>query len=261
MRVPCLPLLLVLSLLTASLAAAAPDREVLYQVSTLDALLAGVFDRASSVGDLLTHGDTGLGCFTAVDGEMVVLDGVAYQVRSDGTVHRATPHMGTPFAAVTFLDRDRELQLTEPLDFKALGALLDRQLPTRNLFTVARLDGDFAYLKTRSVPRQQRPYPKLLAVAMGQSTFEYRAVPGTLVAIFCPYFVTGANMPGWHYHFLDRTRTKGGHVLDLQLTRGTLVLDVTPRFTMSLPETGPYTETVLEKTNKAEMEQVEKDRK
>ncbi|MHB8995666.1 MAG: acetolactate decarboxylase [Armatimonadota bacterium] len=237
------------------------DRDTLYQVSTLDALLAGVFDRASSISDLLTHGDIGLGCFEAVDGEMVVLDGKAWQVTEDGEVREARPRMGTPFAAVTFFDRDREIKIDQPLDMKALTELLDSKLPTRNLFTMIRLDGEFEYMKTRSVPRQQKPYPRLLEVSTNQSVFEYRESKGTVVALFCPYFAAGANMPGWHFHYLTDARDGGGHVLNFRLTHGNLAFDDTPRYFMSLPEQGPYTEIKLEKTDKEETEKIEKDTK
>lgn len=256
------PMVLVALLtMTCTAHAQTADRDMLYQVSTLDALLAGVFDPVTTIGDLLTHGDTGLGCFAAVDGEMVVLDGKAYQVRSDGKVLRATPAMRSPFAVVTCFDRDREMKLDQPLDLKGLTAFLDAQLPTRNLFYVIRLDGDFDYMKSRSVPRQHKPYPRLLAVSMAQAMFEFKQTRGTLIGIFCPYFVTGANMAGWHFHYLNDERTGGGHVLDLKLKQGTLAIDQTPRYMMALPESGPYTEVRLEKTNVDEMHKVEQDRK
>ena len=59
----------------------------LYQVSTLQALLQGDYYGAVSLDTLLQRGDTGLGTFDALDGEMVVLDGVAYQAAVDGSIH------------------------------------------------------------------------------------------------------------------------------------------------------------------------------
>lgn len=256
-----LSLLLLCLCLTIAVAHAAPDRDCLYQVSTLDALLAGVFDRATNIGSLLQHGDIGLGCFEAVDGEMVVLDGKAWQVRSDGAILRATPSMGTPFATVTFFDRDRELKLDQPLDLKGLTALLDAQLPTRNLFAVIRLDGDFEFIKTRSVPRQHKPYPRLLEVSTKQAMWEHQNSRGTLIGLFCPYFTTGANLAGWHFHYLSADHKAGGHVLDLCLTQGTLALDTTPRYSLNLPESGAFTELKIDKTNTAETKKIEADRK
>jgi acetolactate decarboxylase len=57
----------------------------LFQVSTSRALVQGVYQEAVSTALLLNHGDFGLGTFDQLDGEMVVLDGIVYQVRSDGT--------------------------------------------------------------------------------------------------------------------------------------------------------------------------------
>lgn len=39
-----------------------------------------------SVSELLDHGDIGLGTFTDVDGEMIVLDGFCYRAMENGDV-------------------------------------------------------------------------------------------------------------------------------------------------------------------------------
>jgi acetolactate decarboxylase len=254
-------LVLVSLLVLVGAAAHAADRDCLFQVSTLDALLAGVYDPAITVGQLRQHGDTGLGCFAALDGEMVVLDGKFYQVRADGSVHRATDRRSSPFAAVTYLDRDSEVRLDQPLDLKALTALAEARLPSRNTFCMFRLDGDFAYVKTRSVPRQHKPYPKLVEVAAQQPTFEFSEVQGSLVGLYCPYFVAGANMPGFHWHFLNAARSGGGHLLDCRLTRGTLWLDPTPRYLLSLPQSPEFLQVQIAAPDAAGAQQVEQDRK
>src|SRR6202021_4039002 len=75
----------------------------LFQVSTSGALVQGIYKRAVSSTFLLNYGDFGLGTFDNLDGEMVVLDGAIYQVRSDGKVSNITDDVGTPFAVVTQL--------------------------------------------------------------------------------------------------------------------------------------------------------------
>ena len=47
-------------------------RETLMQVSTINALMAGVYDGVISSGKLAGYGDFGVGTFDALDGEMVV---------------------------------------------------------------------------------------------------------------------------------------------------------------------------------------------
>src|SRR5512137_1292807 len=70
-------------------ARATGDREVLYQVSTIDALMQGVFDGVEPVAELKKHGDFGIGTFDALDGEMIVLDGIVYQAKADGHIYTA----------------------------------------------------------------------------------------------------------------------------------------------------------------------------
>jgi hypothetical protein len=48
--------------------------------------VAGVFSGVVGVESILKLGDIGLGTFANLDGEMVVLDGRAYQVQASGKV-------------------------------------------------------------------------------------------------------------------------------------------------------------------------------
>ena len=83
-------------------ATAAAQRHTVFQTSLMSALLDGVYDGEMTIGELLEHGDFGVGTFNALDGEMVVLDSVCYQLRGSGeatvagtgpadTVRRAHP--------------------------------------------------------------------------------------------------------------------------------------------------------------------------
>ena len=61
----------------------------MYQVSTLQALMLGYSRAVVSVNELLDHGDIGLGTFTDVDGEMIVLDGSCYRATQTGDITAA----------------------------------------------------------------------------------------------------------------------------------------------------------------------------
>ena len=58
----------------------------MFQVSTTTALVEGIYQGAVRVTTLREHGDLGLGTFEDVYGEMVIVDGHFFQVRSDGLV-------------------------------------------------------------------------------------------------------------------------------------------------------------------------------
>ena len=56
----------------------------LFQYNTLGALMAVSSDGSLTVGELLEYGDLGLGTLDSIDGELIVLDGKAYQAKGSG---------------------------------------------------------------------------------------------------------------------------------------------------------------------------------
>jgi acetolactate decarboxylase len=53
------------------------------------------------------------------------------------------------------------------------------------LFYTGRVDGLFASVTTRRVPRQDKPYPPLVEVAKAQPIFHLADVAGTLAGVRC----------------------------------------------------------------------------
>jgi acetolactate decarboxylase len=210
----------------------------LVQIGVIDALLAGGYDGSVPVRELPRLGDIGLGTFDALDGEMVILDGVVYQVPASGLVRRADLRVTTPFAQVAWFKPGPALALPENLGLKDLEAWMDKALGDTSLFGAVRVEGVFTALKARSVPRQSKPYRPLAVVAKEQSVFEFSQARGTLVGLRGPDYVRGLGVPGWHWHFLTQDRTRGGHVLGLTLGAGTVRLATLRRLELLLPKGG-----------------------
>jgi acetolactate decarboxylase len=239
-------------------AARAPD--LLTQFSVIDALLAGNYDGSLTCGALRRAGDFGIGTFDALDGEMTVLNGIVYAIRSDGRVEQVPDSETTPFATVTFFVPDVTIGWAGgALSYAAFQEELRRLLPTPNHFYAVWVYGRFNRVKTRSVPRQAPPYPPLAEVTKNQSVFEFSDVEGNLVGFWSPPFVKGVNVPGWHFHFLTRDRTGGGHVLDFEMRNGGTWLDGKSRITVLLPKAGDFLKTDLAPNREAELHRVETD--
>ncbi len=251
-----LSVFLALALMTCG---CATPRAELFQYATINSLLAGVFDGDMTIASLKSYGDFGIGTFNALDGEMVALDGHFYQIRSDGNVYAATDDMRTPFATVLFFQPGRSLVLTNVTSLHALEQQLDRQLPSPNAFYAFRLEVEIESAKTRSVPRQLKPYPSLAEAARNQSVFEFRNKAGTLVGFRAPDFLQGLNVPGYHFHFLTADRQAGGHVLDCVIRRAEVRIAETSRFRMILPQCVDFQQTDLARDRGAELRRVEKD--
>ena len=77
----------------------------LFHYNTLGALMAGLYKGTMTIEELLQHGDLGIGTLDSIDGELIVLDGKAYQAKGIGAspeVIEVSMDMTVPYAAVAF---------------------------------------------------------------------------------------------------------------------------------------------------------------
>jgi acetolactate decarboxylase len=224
------------------------DRDVAYQTSTITALLAGEYDGDLTCGALLEHGDFGLGTFDGLDGEMIVLDGVAYRAKLNGDIEVVEADEETPFAVVTFLDADRGVkgigQMQDAMDMDALKADLDELLGDPEKPHAIRIDGKFESLLTRSVPKQSEPYPPLTEAIKGQQERQHTNITGTIVGFYFPEWASGANVAGYHFHFISGDRAVGGHVLALAMTSMAIETDVCDNVVIELLDESTTTPTL-----------------
>jgi acetolactate decarboxylase len=233
-------------------------QETLTQVSTIGALLNGVYDGDISFGDLKKYGDFGIGTFNRLDGEMVALNGEFYQIKSDGHAYKVKDSMKTPFANVTFFDDDEEVKLDEGMNYADIRNFIDNMIPTKNIFYAIKIDGTFSYVKTRSVPKQMKPYPPLVEVTKDQSIFEFNDVKGTIVGFRSPSYVGGMNVPGYHLHFITEDKRAGGHLLEVKVKDATAKLDYTSDLFMVLPSEDDFYRVDLTNIKEEEVGKAEK---
>src|SRR5262249_2872960 len=137
------------------------ESHVLFQASTIGALLHGAYEGDLSFAELASQGDLGLGTLNALDGEMIALDGRFYRADVNGAIHPLAPEERTPFAVVPRFDPVVELDIGGPPAHATLLERLDARLPPGAASSAVRLDGSFEHLRLRSVPRQSPPYRPL----------------------------------------------------------------------------------------------------
>lgn len=233
--------------------------QALYQVSTIDALLQGVYDGNTTLGELTAKGDFGIGTFNALDGEMVLEDGLFFQVKADGQVYRPSKEIKTPFAAVVKFDPEDSLEV-QNMNYPQLQQLIDSLMQSPNYFYAIRLEGEFESVHTRSVPAQEKPYPVLVEVTREQPEFNMEETTGKLTGFFCPEFVKGINIPGYHLHYLSDDKKSGGHLLGFQLKAGLLKLDRIEKFEMQLPGTVDFQNSEFKTDRSEQVREVENGR-
>lgn len=250
---------LLLALLFASGCAHAPrSQDVVFQNAPINALLAGCYSGTMSIQEIKKHGDFGLGTLDALDGELIVLDGAFYQVRSDGKVYEVEDSAKTPFAAVTFFKAEQAFFRGPTMDLQALKSFLDDNLPSQNVPYAIKVEGQFETVKVRSPARQQKPYAVLTEAIKEQQVFELKGQTGTLIGFRTPPYMEGVNVPGYHFHFLNQEKTAGGHALDLRLKNAKIEIDEEDGFLMELPKNKEFLDFHLGGNSGEALAQVEK---
>jgi acetolactate decarboxylase len=232
------------------------ERHSLFQVSTSNALVEGVFEAAVTVGDLKRHGDFGLGTFEDLDGELIMLDGECYRATAEGVVTIPDDADGTPFAVVTEFTPDIETQLDSVLSLDELESYVDELRPSGNLFVGIRGDGVLGRVSLRAACRAARG-EGLLDATGHQSEFDATEVAGTLVGFWAPEYSRSVAVPGYHFHFITADRSLGGHVLDLAVKDLDLTIHIESDLHIALPESAAFLTADLSGDHSEELEVAE----
>lgn len=221
--------------MVAHLAHQSPNR-VIHQISLMSALLNGVYDGSTTMAELLTKGDFGLGTFNQLDGELIAFDSQIYQLRADGTANPARPEQQTPFAVMTFFTPEYHHCFTSDATRADVHQVIDNKITSDNLFCALRISGCFQTLTTRTVPCQSRPYRPMLEVVAEQPIFNFSNTKGELVGFRTPQYMQGINVAGYHEHFITEDRQGGGHVLDYTLQEGKLTFGTINKLIIDFPQ-------------------------
>jgi acetolactate decarboxylase len=239
-------------------AGAAQDRDRITQVSVINALLQGRFDGTVPFADVLQDGDLGLGTVDRLDGELVVLEGKGYQIKSDGAIAEVGPDVTIPFAVVTPFDEDGRLPCPQAASLEELERWLDAGVGHPNNFVALRIDGEAAALTLRSVHAQAKPYRPMNSRSDFQSVWKREQVRGTFVGIRSPAWARGITVPGYHWHFLADDRRSGGHVLDCHLRGGTVRFDICGSWLVKLDESADFDRVNLSADLGDELDRIER---
>lgn len=222
---------------------------VIYQASTMIALLSGMYDGSVTFGELKQHGDFGIGTFHQLDGEMIAFDGKFYHLYPDGSAQQVGMQESTPFSTVTFFEEEKTFQINRTLTRQQLEKVLDDLLDSPNIFHAIRIDGQFREVNTRTVPHQEKPYKPFIEVTKSQPSFHFPNTGGVIAGFWTPAFAQGIGVAGYHLHFINDERNGGGHVLDFVVDHCTISICSSEDFQLALPHDQEYLHANLEAPN------------
>lgn len=204
------------------------------QFSTIDALIAGLYDGRITCSNLLSYGDFGVGTLDKLDGEIIVLNRQIYQIRANGKVYKPSMKKTIPFATVVNFQPRTRLRLKAGTDLEKFQEMVNKAAPNQNIFCAVKVTGRFTTMKARSLMAQKKPYPPM--VKIHQWMFPLEDIAGTIVGFRSPEYLKDVTVPGFHLHFLSEDCRHGGHILEFTLAQGMAEVGYCYRFLLILPQ-------------------------
>ncbi len=206
---------------------------IIYQISTLHSLINQVYDGNSTIKELKNHGDFGIGTLNGLDGELIMLDGIVFNIKDDGKVRIVNDLEKTPFATVTNFKSDLSFFINEKIDFDELLNIIDTKIETDSFYAI-KAEGVFQKITARSAPKQKKPYLSFPEVMKQQVMFDYSNESGTLVGFKIPDYAKGINVQGYHFHYINDILTNGGHVLKFETEKIKICISQITNFNIKL---------------------------
>lgn len=152
------------------------------------------------------------------------------------------PEDGVAFGTVSRSDSQAPIQQLRGIP--PLDVLREKLAPAvaanPNLFYMLKVRGNFRTMHVRSCFVCEKPYPTLSEAAGQQREFRCGNVSGSIIAVFCPAYVEGINLPGWHFHFLSGDKQKGGHILGLSADTLEYQINALHDFELLLPQNSEF---------------------
>lgn len=228
-----------------------------FMASPINAIIEGLYQTPMTLAELKENGNFGIGTFNDLNGELVLLDGVAYQLDVNGHATLVSDKEKTPFAAVCFFKPFSVEEIVGTLDNAAFNQLLNCCLPSPNLLYAIKVIADFERVRTRSVPKTEN-YTPLVEATAKQKESVWDDVSGTLVGFYTPDFIPSVNVPGYHFHFMTKDLKRGGHLLDCQIRGGQLAIQICTRLKLNMPLTLDYLNADFKRDARSDLEKAER---
>ena len=189
-------------------------------------MLEADYSGAMTYGEIMRHGDFGLGTFTGLDGEMAAVDGRYYRFGPDGSGERVDPESQAPFAVVKYFNTNITINLAGPCDLEAVQAMIDQSLLAQDALCAVKISAQFDDLQFR-VMRHQNDGTDLDTASKSQAEFHEQGLEGVLVGFRFPADSAPVGVPGYHLHLIIDNGRLGGHCHGAVLSDITIEIDDT----------------------------------
>lgn len=192
---------------------------------------------------------------------MIILDGVCYQARQDGSIVRTEDSTGVPFAVAGSVNGGRKFIMEEMKNIADIKLELTLKIEEDfglNSIHIARIDGFFNIVHARAgAPYRSQHISLKDILSKTQKDFCFERLRGTLVCVYYPDYMDGINASGWHMHFVSEDKKLGGHVFEASFDSAECLLQKMDRIEIQLPREAAFDTYSLKEASQDEIEEVE----
>ncbi|QIW09826.1 acetolactate decarboxylase [Francisella sp. LA112445] len=237
-------LLLILGLLTISNYLFASN--IIYQAGTITSLTNGIYSSDTSLKDLESKGQYGLGTIEGAKGEMIIFKDKAYLSDISGKAIPLKGNITVPFADVFSFSKPQISTNYNSLTISKILSIIKNKLYGDNYFYIIKITGKFSKIHARTIPPAQKGYTLSQWITKNQKFHDLKNVEGTLIGIYSPKYLSSVAVPGFHFHFITKDNSHVYHVYSFQSAQVNAQIEKVNNFQIILPDTKKYQNTNIE---------------
>lgn len=165
----------------------------------------------TTLKSIMDLGNFGCGALKNFEAEVVLLDGCVYTIGVDGKVYQPSIDESCSVTLITRFEPKYSFELKEKISFDELLAFIKDKVPQSTNPYAIKCTGTFGEINGRSV------YPHQNGMKYNGNLlprYDYFDCKGTVIGYLFPRVldpICGGD-GGYHFHFLDETKTFGCHV-------------------------------------------------
>ncbi|MDI2091527.1 acetolactate decarboxylase [Commensalibacter oyaizuii] len=206
------------------------------QFSTIGALMAGYLQGDRLFSQVCCGCNFGLGCSANLDGELTIYDGTAYEATAGHALQTLDFESKVPFIQITNFQPEQS-HIIKDVDHTTIYNSMKRFIQFDNILLAVSVQGTFRKVIVRrphsSYTGEDRDVSK---IAASQQVDTYCQVKGTLIGFWTPELFGRISVPRFHFHFLDESKRKSGHVLEFDVEQAQLSFEEKPTLEITNPK-------------------------
>ncbi|MED7820172.1 MULTISPECIES: acetolactate decarboxylase [unclassified Francisella] len=236
-------LLIITLLITSSYLFAS---NTIYQAGTITSLTSGIYSSNTSLKDLESKGQYGLGTIAGAKGEMIIFKDKAYLSDISGKAVPLNENITVPFADVFSFSKPQINSSYNNLTIPEITSIIKHKLYGDNYFYIIKISGKFSKIHARTIPPAKKGYTLSEWIAKNQKFHDLENVDGTLIGIYSPKYLASIAVPGFHFHFITKDHSHVYHVYSFESAQVNIQIEKINNFQFILPDTKEYQKATID---------------